>query len=93
MRITEVIVHKWQMSQLFTNDKLQICICGNDGNCEQLRFVNNEVIGKDSIVEKQEKVELPTERFGESGNALILVGGTTSDRDLAARIMGFQVER
>ena len=41
-------------------------------------------------MEKQEKVELPTERFGESGNVLILVGGTASDRDLAARIMGFQ---
>ena len=41
-----MIVHKWQMSQVFTNGKTQICICGIDGNCEQLRFVNNKVIGK-----------------------------------------------
>ena len=27
------IVHKSQMAN--------ICICGNDGSCEQLRFVNN----------------------------------------------------
>ena len=41
-------------------------------------------------MEKQEVVELPTERFGESGNVLILVGGTDSDRDLAAQTLGFQ---
>ena len=41
-------------------------------------------------MEMQVKVGVPTERFGESGNVLILVGGTDSDRALAARIMGFQ---
>ena len=50
MRITVEIVHKSQLPQLFTNRKWQmapsICIGGNGGICEQLRFVNNEVIGK-----------------------------------------------
>jgi hypothetical protein len=50
MRITVEIVHKSQLPQLFTNRKWQmapsICIGGNGGICEQLSFVNNEVIGK-----------------------------------------------
>jgi hypothetical protein len=50
MRITVEIVHKSQLPQLFTNRKWQmapsICIGGNGGICEQLRFVDNEVIGK-----------------------------------------------
>ena len=50
MRITVAIVHKSQLPQLFTNRKWQmapsICIGGNGGICEQLRFVNNEVIDK-----------------------------------------------
>jgi hypothetical protein len=45
MRTTVEIVHKSQLPQLFTNRKWQmapsICIDGNGGICEQLRFVNN----------------------------------------------------
>jgi len=44
-----IIVHKSQLTQLFTNCKWQIpriCICDNDVICEQLGFVNNQVAGR-----------------------------------------------
>lgn len=41
-------------------------------------------------MEEHKEVEFPMEEFEESGNVLILVGGTASDRDLAAQTLGFQ---
>jgi hypothetical protein len=39
MKIVVMNVHKSQMAQIF--------IGGNCGSCEQLPFVNNEVLGKE----------------------------------------------
>ena len=47
-------------------------------------------VKKDVIMKTCKETAVPNGEFGKHDNVLILIGGTDSDRDWAARIMGFQ---